>query len=112
MSIRKSKFPRRNTEFVKRDEKTGMFCTDSTKSAGSFLSSLVHIDFRQQLIHGGILTLLRGYHSFDPSRFLICSGSSSGIISFVMTCSISSSFARSSAEKRSSKRFTTSSRNW
>ena len=92
MSIRKSEFQKRNAEFVKRNEKTGLFCADSTKSRLIFLFSCSH-------------------WFPDQSRFLRCSGSSSGIISFVITCSISSSFARSSSEKRSSKRFTTSSRN-
>lgn len=42
MSIRKSEFPNRNAEFVKRNEKTGLFYADSTKSRLISLFSCSH----------------------------------------------------------------------
>ena len=42
MSIRKSEFPKRNAEFVKRNEKTGLFCAISTKSRSISLFTCSH----------------------------------------------------------------------
>lgn len=42
MSIRKSEFQKRNAEFVKRNEKTGLFYADSTKSRLISLFSCSH----------------------------------------------------------------------